>query len=120
METALMFSVNPTYADKLRSLIDDANQWGFDSTPWDAVIDSLVTWLEKHQEPQIFISVAIEKRIEQLSRLTQSLESCASRHSCNSEILWKYAESLAEIIDDIKEDFDDLIDDFHSQSTALQ
>ena len=103
MNTTFRFSVNVEYADKLRAIIDDANQWGYDSTPWDAVIDSLVSWLTKFQEPQVFISVAVERRIEQLSRLTQSVEKCACSHACNSEILSKYAEELLAITDDIRE-----------------
>lgn len=115
-----MFSVKTEYADKLRAIIDDANQLGFDSTPWDTIIDSLVNWLTKFQEPQVFISVAIERRIEQLSRLTQSLEKCAYNHSCNSEILIKYSEQLLEITENIREDFDQAIDDFHSTAESGQ
>lgn len=92
------FTIDEDCADKLRAIISDANQWGYNSDPWERVIDSLVNWMVSLQSPTSVGAPNTSRRISQLRRLVQSLESCAYNHSCNSEILIKYSEALAEVL----------------------
>lgn len=101
-ESLPTFTIDADCADKLRAIISDANEWGFNSDPWERVIDSLVTWMISLQSPTSVGAANTSRRISQLRRLTQSLESCAYNHSCNSEILIKYAEMLAEVLTHIE------------------